>query len=289
MAPVAFSSLIDSFSSSILTHRAKADDPYDAPMCDQSSQSSGFGPAAKFNTPQSGTASPSPPRNSTLPCPYTHCFARSVPHGQVCFVNMPSWTLDKTMYMFDVHGVETHKNSGTEARRDPSTDTVDGLDLDSESESQLLLPSPPVDDSDGTLVEDGDLERDDYSTFEASMSGAGPSSPSSSIKNSFTTPRFKCVSPTVCPTKKPSSNCPLSLSLYAQISLRDFFHPSMTTTKPWETKWSRRWEVLLVLTRSNWDRQLFAALSINEYPCCAEQLSWTNGDAEVAGRNENGV
>ncbi|KAM6494465.1 hypothetical protein JOM56_010826 [Amanita muscaria] len=238
----------------------------DAPMCDQSSQSSGFGPAAKFNTPQSGTASPSPPRNLTLPCPYTHCFARSVPHGQ---------------------GTEMHKNSGTEARRNPSTDTVDGLDLDSESESQLLLPSPPVDDSDGTLVEDGDLERDDYSTFEASMSGAAPSS---SIKNSFTTPRFKCVSPTVCPTKKPSSNCPLSLSLYAQISLRDFFHPSMTTTKPWETNWSRRWEVLLDLTRSNWDRQLFAALSINEYPCCAEQLSCsTNGDAEVAGRNENGV
>ncbi|KIL65462.1 hypothetical protein M378DRAFT_162084, partial [Amanita muscaria Koide BX008] len=37
--------------------------------------------------------------------------------------------------------------------------------------------------------------------------------------------------------------------------------------------------------RSNWDqRQLFAALSINEYPHCAEQSCSTNGDAVVAGR-----
>ncbi|KIL65483.1 hypothetical protein M378DRAFT_162108 [Amanita muscaria Koide BX008] len=34
--------------------------------------------------------------------------------------------------------------------------------------------------------------------------------------------------------------------------------------------------------RSNWDRQFFAALSLNEYPCCAEQLSRsTNGDEKL--------
>ncbi|KAM6503664.1 hypothetical protein JOM56_000607 [Amanita muscaria] len=306
----------------------------DAQMCDpkayggpgQSSQSSGFGPL-RLSAQRNLLKPKTPPRNSTLPPMSVHPRRGDIAalrdpysmHMDRCFVNMPSWTLAKTMYMVDVHvgygwhsrvaaiskwkrcddnvgisqGAEIHKKSGTEARRkkEPSTDTVDDVDLDSESESLGTSASiASSDDSDATLVEDGDLEREDYSTFEAFMSGAGPSSPSSSNENSFTTPRFKCVSPAICPTEKPSSKCPLSPSLYAQMPSRSTellssLNGDTKLTKPWVTNWYRRWEILLDLMRSNWDqRQLFAALSINEYPYCAEQSCSTNGDAVVAGR-----
>ncbi|KIL63116.1 hypothetical protein M378DRAFT_12339 [Amanita muscaria Koide BX008] len=180
-------------------------------------------PAAKVNTAQSGPQAENStakfnvapmsvqPRRGNIAGfrdPYSL-------HIDRCFVNMPSWTLVKTMYMFGMRvgydsrvtamskwkrcddnvgisqGAETHKKSGTEARRkkEPSTDTQDQI-------SGTLASIASSDDSDATLIES--------ENGKITISGAGSSSPSSSSENSFTTLRFKCVFIT-CPTEKSSS------------------------------------------------------------------------------------
>ncbi|KIL65479.1 hypothetical protein M378DRAFT_10843 [Amanita muscaria Koide BX008] len=90
----------------------------DAQMCDfkaysgpgQSSQSSGFGPP-RISAQRNRLKLKTPPRNPTLPPMSVHPRRGDIAalgdlysmHMDRCFVNMPSWTLAKTMYMFDVH------------------------------------------------------------------------------------------------------------------------------------------------------------------------------------------
>ncbi|KAF8624571.1 hypothetical protein AX15_005808 [Amanita polypyramis BW_CC] len=255
------------------------------------------------------TRSP-PPRSPILPPMSIHPRRGDVAslrdpycaHIDRCFVNIPSWTLAKALYMFDVHvGHEWRKRPSPVSKREedgdkpaitdqlgevctrpsdnstgePANDVLDDVDMDSENES--LGTSASVvssDDSDATLVEsenEGDLEREDYSTFDSFMSDAGPSS-SSSCENDQRTPRLKYSSPPSSPTEQQSSKCPILPKLYVQmLSPRAGFFSSHNddtdaeSVQPWATNWYRRWEILMELMRFNWGQdQLYAALSINE-------------------------
>ncbi|KAK2463000.1 hypothetical protein APHAL10511_004987 [Amanita phalloides] len=219
-------------------------------------------------------------------------------HIDRCFVNLPSWTLAKTMYMFDVHvGCEWQNRLAKMGKWKQSTgdatvadqlqkcdtpvhDALDEVDVDSENES--LGTSASVvssDDSDATLVESedgGDLERDDFSAFDGFGTDASPSSPSTSNENEQGTPRLKYSSP---PTEQLSPKCSISPKLYEQMqSPRAEFFSSLNddvdSMKPWATNWYRRWEILMELMRFNWGHdQLFAALSIDEHPYPSESQS----------------
>lgn len=236
-------------------------------------------------------------------------------HIDRCFVNLPSWTLAKTLYMFDVHvGYEwqnrlaaTHKwkQSGdstgiadelehtctratADTVKETTNDALDDVDLDSESES--LGTSASVvssDDSDATLVEsenEGDVERQDYAAFEDLMSNAGPSSPLDSGESDHDTPRLKYSWSSSSPTERPSPKCPISPTLYAQMrSPRAEFLSSLAddveTMKPWATNWYRRWEILMELIRFNWGQdQFFAALSANEHQYHTQNQSCSSDD-----------
>ena len=216
-------------------------------------------------------------------------------HIDRCFVHLPSWTLAKTLYMFDLHvGSEwqnrraasmfkqCHDGSSSSDQlqqkcSSPTTDTMDDVDVESESES--LGTSASVvssDDSDATLVEsenEGDLEQEEYATFESFMSDAGPSSPSGSTENDLVTPRLKCSSAFYSPTESVSPKCPIipvSPMLYGQMQsprakLFSTLDDDVDLETPWVTNWYRRWEILMELVRFNWGQdQFFVAFSVND-------------------------
>ena len=229
-------------------------------------------------------------------------------HIDRCFVSLPSWTLAKTLYMFDVHVGYEWQNRRAASIDGPSCSdslqqkcssaTTDSLDdVDAESESESLGTSASVassDDSDATLVEsenEGELEREDYSAFESFMSNAGPSSPSSSSENDQNTPRLKCSSSHF---EHASPKCPISPILYEQMRSprAEFFcilDDDVESMTPWATNWYRRWEILMELVRFNWGQdQFFAALDVNEQRFHAGQPSprgsAVDGSAERKGK-----
>ncbi|KAF8330119.1 hypothetical protein F5887DRAFT_1002200 [Amanita rubescens] len=233
-------------------------------------------------------------------------------HIDRCFVSLPSWTLAKTLYMFDVHvGYEWQNRlsasmwkqcsdgpSCSDALQQKcSSATTDSLDdVDTESESESLGTSASVassDDSDVTLVEsenEGELEREDYSAFEAFMSDAGPSSPSSSTENDQNTPRLKYSSSHF---EHVSPKCSISPMLYEQMQSprAEFFctlDDDVKSMTPWATNWYRRWEILMELVRFNWGQdQFFAALGVNEQRYHAGQ-SYSQGNTVDANAERKG-
>jgi len=138
---------------------------------------------------------------------------------------------------------------------------------------------------------EGELEREDYSAFEAFMSDAGPSSPSSSSENDQNTPRLK-YSPSHFEYVSPK--CPASPMLYEQMRSprAEFFctlNDDVESVTPWATNWYRRWEILMELVRFNWGQDQFSAgLSVNEQQCLARQScpqgSAVEGSAERKGK-----
>lgn len=238
-------------------------------------------------------------------------------HIDRCFVNLPSWTLAKTLYMFDLHvgyewqnrrtaSMSKHRSDGStcsdqlrQKYNSPMTDTMDDADVESESES--LGTSASVvssDDSDSTLVEsenEGDLEQEDYSAFGTFMSHASPSSPSSgSSESDLATPRLKCSSTFYSPTEQVSPKCPISPMcpspmLYGQMQsprakFFSTFNDDDDSAIPWATNWYRRWEILMELLRFNWGQdQFFAAFSVSEQQYHGGGPSFPSGSDNSSG------
>ena len=238
-------------------------------------------------------------------------------HIDRCFVNLPSWTLAKTLYMFDLHvGYEWQKRRAASMSKhcrdgstcsdqllqkynSPMTDTMDDADVESESES--LGTSASVvssDDSDSTLVEseiEGDLEQEDYSAFGSFMSDASLSSPSGSSESDLATPRLKCSSTFYSQTEQVSPKCPISPMcpspmLYGQMQsprakFFSTFNDDVDSTTPWATNWYRRWEILMELLRFNWGQdQFFAAFSVNEQQHHGGGQSFSSGNDSSSGQ-----
>ncbi|KAF8637768.1 hypothetical protein AX17_002592 [Amanita inopinata Kibby_2008] len=241
-------------------------------------------------------------------------------HIDRCFVHLPSWTLAKTLYMFDMHvGCEwrvhvaamnkqkhpvgsrnashcfdSYTNNSTNVK-EQSDELFEDVDLDSENES--LGTSGSVvssDDSDATLVEsenEDDPEQDNYSAFEAFISGTA-SSPTTSSEDSNTTPRLKYSPPSHSPTsEKRPGIFSLSPTLYSQqhsprAELLSAIGGEVDSMKPWATNWYRRWEILMELVRLNWGQdQLFSPpVGLNKQHFGSQPYSSAEGDPSGKGK-----
>ncbi|CAK5274805.1 unnamed protein product, partial [Mycena citricolor] len=131
-------------------------------------------------------------------------------HMDRCFVNLPAWTMAKTLWMYDVHVLASHQR-----RLSSPFETADDSD-DSEGESMAESMSSAgfSDDSDHTLV---DGEDSIGSLVEIDLDG----------------------------DKIPMSSTPPSSSAM----LAQQGKPHEQPRPRWETSWYKRWEVLIELMR----------------------------------------
>ncbi|KIY47427.1 hypothetical protein FISHEDRAFT_74726 [Fistulina hepatica ATCC 64428] len=146
-------------------------------------------------------------------------------HIDRCFVQLPLWTISKTLFMFDVHtacqSLEQHFQQDSS-----SSELSEGDDTSFDDSASLIsVPTSSTDlggDSDTTLV-DSDAEDD---TWQGPLRQAG----------TVVKPLQDCLSLHSASTSNAESSSPTSEQSAFQI---------------WETDFYRRWEILMELMRHN--------------------------------------
>ncbi|KAJ7634709.1 hypothetical protein FB45DRAFT_865375 [Roridomyces roridus] len=146
-------------------------------------------------------------------------------HMDRCFVGMPLWTIEKTLWMYDVHMLAEGR-----ARATKIAQSVEEAEDDEDSEGESLATSRSTagfsDDSDETLVESD--QSDDGTLEEVDLDGK-----KHDHEKSYT------------PSPPPNPS-PIYLSSKRQ---------GKVPLPHWETSWYKRWEILIELVRLDTERE----------------------------------
>ncbi|KDR75636.1 hypothetical protein GALMADRAFT_248223 [Galerina marginata CBS 339.88] len=171
-------------------------------------------------------------------------------HIDRCFIGLPTWTIGKTLWMYDLHLATEQRVSRQQILSDE-----DGSDADSESETETSTSTGFSDDSDTTLVEsesETDLPqllkfnignapkgKDDGDEREKG-SASSSSRPLHQISPGFSSDQHILDNDTWLKTMK---------------DITSKLQTSDKNKAQWATTWYRRWELLVELSRHDRDRR----------------------------------
>ncbi|KAI5893190.1 uncharacterized protein SCHCODRAFT_02247103 [Schizophyllum commune H4-8] len=199
-------------------------------------------------------------------------------HIDRCFVSLPLWTMNKTLWMFDVH---TAREYAAYKARAPASLAGPSHDYADDSDDEPMLVSVPTtatslsDDSDVTLVDSETGDSSDDSDCEthaghwqrrgACIIGAATVASmnikASAFKHSTEDDDdFMMLEDVNLNESGPASagRCPSSVALAGG---RAGAH-----CPPWQTNWYRRWELLIELMRHDRERATVATPSPPQTP-----------------------
>ncbi|KAF8161337.1 hypothetical protein B0H34DRAFT_375989 [Crassisporium funariophilum] len=172
-------------------------------------------------------------------------------HIDRCFVSLPTWTIGKTLWMYDVHMALEERKVQTLNKADE--DTSDG---ESESEMDTSASTGCSDDSDSTLVE-SESESD---LLQYSKLAISPTSKLDDIwedqDQEFTQSSSLVLSGVRVSHLSPGQHFSdkSSWSQFVYIN-NPKTKDSGDKTPSWATNWYRRWDLLVDLSRRNRNRE----------------------------------
>ena len=199
-----------------------------------------------------------------------------------CFVDLPTWTIGKAIWMHDLLMADAKRNASIQDREDEDSQSESG---ESESELETSTSTHFSDDSDATLVE-SENEYDDQPNI-------APDTSAKEMKNFDQIQDDSDQAPSVDAITGQSSSPPLRGRLIldrtswsqvpkdVQLKSRNA-DPYLKST--WTTNWYHRWEVLVEMARP--DRTMFdgTALPLDISPPVPSCLSDTPGSNGITTR-----
>ena len=174
-----------------------------------------------------------------------------------CFANLPVWTMNKTLWMHDVHMAAQMRLAEDEASDEEDGDeTEEETEDDEDGELESLSSTNFSDDSDTTLVES---ESEAGASPSISVSGidndtdsaTGATSTTGGLHQKGKVPTIMYANqilPKVAPNGEGWSLSTTTTVMKATGKAANNFRP---TTYQWPTDWYRRWDVLVDLSRQN--------------------------------------
>ncbi|KAF9486044.1 hypothetical protein BDN70DRAFT_370938 [Pholiota conissans] len=165
-------------------------------------------------------------------------------HIDRCFAGLPVWTINKTLWMYDVHMV-----TGLRKRQDISDDNDD----DSDNDLETSLSTNFSDDSDATLVE-SESEADTpstplYNMPKALILDAKISEKMEEHQAGKVAPPLVALSANPSPHKRSNSSPVPPKASWSRPVNKKRTRLAETTKPLWPTNWYRRWELLVDLSR----------------------------------------
>lgn len=163
-----------------------------------------------------------------------------------CFSGLPLWTINKTLYMHDLHMATQMRSGG------PRTATEeDGYDEDDdEGEVESLSSTQFSDDSDTTLVE-SENEADFLDTWHFDLKSRERPYGCVSPREGVVGPSSAVASIYQSPSKQFSEQLAARSSQRAESSYMKSQARNRTPEYQWPTNWYQRWELLLGLSRQD--------------------------------------
>ncbi|KAF8963659.1 hypothetical protein BDZ97DRAFT_1919657 [Flammula alnicola] len=186
-------------------------------------------------------------------------------HIDRCFAGLPTWTINKTLWMYDVHMATELRTKGPI----PEDDSSDG---ESENGLETSVSTNFSDDSDTTLVEsenETDTTDPPQLVISTTTTCSNTKGDSEESQDEYVDPSSTVAFATQSPSKHLNGQLVLntmgwSRSLKA-VSTKPKPRNLDNIRPPWATNWYRRWELLVDLSRQDRDRQ-DASFGVNTPP-----------------------
>ncbi|KJA28857.1 hypothetical protein HYPSUDRAFT_622808 [Hypholoma sublateritium FD-334 SS-4] len=176
-----------------------------------------------------------------------------------CFANLPVWTMNKTLWMRDVHmAVQMRVVEDEESDEEDGDETEEETEDDEDGELESLSSTHFSDDSDTTLVE-SESEAEASTTISVSGTndidgddgGIGATSTSGGLHQKGKVPTIVYadqILPKVAQNREGLPRSTIATVMKVTGKTETNFRP---TTYQWPTDWYRRWDVLVDLSRQN--------------------------------------
>jgi len=172
-----------------------------------------------------------------------------------CFVDSPTWTIDKVIWLYDLHMADAKRNAGIQDTSDGDSES-DGGESESENELETSASTHSSDDSDATLVESEN--ECDHPNLGTSTANAIPQGKTKFDKIQDAGDRSSPVGGIAGQSSSPLLSGRLILDRANWSRATKHFNSKSRIAdnqKPmWATNWYHRWELLVDLARQDTDR-----------------------------------